>query len=101
MSFSSLAQVFKDKGVGQTSHILSAASKSGSALNQTVQDAALRLKYFFQHPYLRLLVCYSVIFCNFLMFAEDPVSHSKKGTANGCKTAQASPVVSHTLFSRG
>jgi hypothetical protein len=33
----------------------------------------------FQHPYLRLFVCYLVIFCNFLVFAEDPLSHSKTG----------------------
>jgi hypothetical protein len=32
-----------------------------------------------QHPYLRLFVCYLVIFCNFLVFAEDPLSHSKTG----------------------
>ncbi len=32
-----------------------------------------------QHPYLRLFVCYVVILCNLLMFAEDPVSHSKRG----------------------
>ncbi len=35
----------------------------------------------FQHPYLRLFVCYLVIFCNFLVFAEDPLSHSKTGKA--------------------
>ncbi|CAG0880340.1 unnamed protein product [Cyprideis torosa] len=34
------------------------------------------LRYFFQHPTARLAVCYSVIFCNFLIFAEDPISHS-------------------------
>ncbi|XP_076328958.1 transmembrane protein 117-like isoform X2 [Tachypleus tridentatus] len=33
-------------------------------------------RYYFQHPYARLFVCYFVIFCNFLIFAEDPVSHS-------------------------
>ncbi|XP_076372929.1 transmembrane protein 117-like [Tachypleus tridentatus] len=33
-------------------------------------------RYFFQHPYARLFVSYFVIFCNFLIFAEDPVSHS-------------------------
>ncbi|KPM11147.1 THEM117 domain containing protein, partial [Sarcoptes scabiei] len=30
------------------------------------------------HPYSRLFICYSVIFCNFLIFAEDPLSHSLK-----------------------
>ncbi|KAJ9591648.1 hypothetical protein L9F63_001793 [Diploptera punctata] len=34
------------------------------------------LRYFFQHPYPRLFVTYFVIFCNFLLFAEDPISHS-------------------------
>ncbi|CAL4099722.1 unnamed protein product, partial [Meganyctiphanes norvegica] len=34
------------------------------------------LRYYFQHPWLRLIVAYLVIFCNFLLFAEDPVSHS-------------------------
>lgn len=30
----------------------------------------------FQHPYARLLVAYLVTFCNFLIYAEDPVAHS-------------------------
>ncbi|XP_064480674.1 transmembrane protein 117-like [Ornithodoros turicata] len=34
-------------------------------------------RYFFQHPYSRLFVSYFVIFCNFLVFAEDPISHSR------------------------
>nr|CAD7259491.1 unnamed protein product [Timema shepardi] len=34
------------------------------------------LRYYFQHPYARLFVTYFVIFCNFLLFAEDPISHS-------------------------
>nr|XP_046914791.1 uncharacterized protein LOC124495451 [Dermatophagoides farinae] len=33
-------------------------------------------RYYFQHPYSRLFVAYFVIFCNFLIFAEDPLSHS-------------------------
>lgn len=37
------------------------------------------LRYYFQHPWLRLIVAYLVIFCNFLLFAEDPVSHSHTG----------------------
>lgn len=36
-------------------------------------------RFFFQHPYARLFVAYFVIFCNFLIFAEDPVSHSHTG----------------------
>ncbi|XP_043404849.1 transmembrane protein 117 isoform X2 [Chelonia mydas] len=34
-------------------------------------------RYYFQHPWSRLVVAYLVIFCNFLIFAEDPVSHSQ------------------------
>ena len=33
-------------------------------------------RYYFQHPYSRVFVAYFVVFCNFLIFAEDPVSHS-------------------------
>lgn len=29
-----------------------------------------------QHPYARLFVAYLVTFCNFLIYAEDPVAHS-------------------------
>ena len=35
-------------------------------------------RYYFQHPYLRLFVAYFVTFCNFLIYAEDPVAHSQK-----------------------
>ncbi|XP_039361096.1 transmembrane protein 117 isoform X1 [Mauremys reevesii] len=34
-------------------------------------------RYYFQHPWSRLTVAYLVIFFNFLIFAEDPVSHSQ------------------------
>ena len=34
------------------------------------------LKYWLRHPYFRILTSYLVVFCNFLIFAEDPVSHS-------------------------
>ncbi|XP_012662939.1 transmembrane protein 117 isoform X4 [Otolemur garnettii] len=34
-------------------------------------------RYYFQHPWSRLIVAYLVIFFNFLIFAEDPVSHSQ------------------------
>lgn len=37
------------------------------------------LRYYFQHPYLRLFATYFTIFCNFLLFAEDPISHSHAG----------------------
>ena len=32
--------------------------------------------YYFRHPYFRIVTSYLVVFCNFLIFAEDPVSHS-------------------------
>lgn len=35
-------------------------------------------RYYFQHPYARLFVAYFVTFCNFLIYAEDPVAHSRK-----------------------
>ena len=35
-------------------------------------------RYYFQHPYARLFVAYLVTFCNFLIYAEDPVAHSQK-----------------------
>ena len=35
-------------------------------------------RYYFQHPYCRLFFCYFVVFCNFLIYAEDPVAHSIK-----------------------
>lgn len=33
-------------------------------------------RYYFQAPYLRLFIAYLVVFCNFLIYAEDPVAHS-------------------------
>ncbi|XP_075065176.1 transmembrane protein 117 [Mixophyes fleayi] len=33
-------------------------------------------RYFFQHPWSRIVIAYLVTFFNFLIFAEDPVSHS-------------------------
>ncbi|KAM4572330.1 transmembrane protein 117 isoform 3-T3 [Odontesthes bonariensis] len=36
-----------------------------------------RFRYYFQHPWSRLIVAYLVIFFNFLIFAEDPISHSQ------------------------
>lgn len=35
-------------------------------------------RYYFQHPYSRLTIAYLVVFCNFLIYAEDPVAHSRK-----------------------
>ena len=34
-------------------------------------------RYHFQHPYFRLFAAYFVTFCNFLIYAEDPVAHSR------------------------
>ncbi|KAG9490235.1 hypothetical protein GDO78_005885 [Eleutherodactylus coqui] len=34
-------------------------------------------RYFFQHPWSRIIIAYLVTFFNFLIFAEDPVSHSQ------------------------
>uniref|UniRef100_A0A3Q2Z7U9 Uncharacterized protein n=1 Tax=Hippocampus comes TaxID=109280 RepID=A0A3Q2Z7U9_HIPCM len=33
--------------------------------------------YYFKHPWSRITVAYLVVFFNFLIFAEDPVSHSQ------------------------
>lgn len=33
-------------------------------------------RYYVQHPYFRIFVAYFVVFCNFLIYAEDPVAHS-------------------------
>lgn len=35
-------------------------------------------RYYFQHPYARLFTAYFVVLCNFLIYAEDPVAHSRK-----------------------
>lgn len=35
-------------------------------------------RYYFQHPVARLVIAYLVTFCNFLIYAEDPVAHSEK-----------------------
>ncbi|XP_051547773.1 transmembrane protein 117 [Myxocyprinus asiaticus] len=37
----------------------------------------VRFRYYFQHPWSRLVVAYLVTFFNFLIFAEDPISHSQ------------------------
>ncbi|XP_069484115.1 transmembrane protein 117 isoform X2 [Ambystoma mexicanum] len=36
-----------------------------------------QFRYYFQHPWSRLITAYLVTFFNFLLFAEDPVSHSQ------------------------
>lgn len=40
-------------------------------------EIGVRFRYYFQHPWSRLVVAYLVTFFNFLIFAEDPVSHSQ------------------------
>uniref|UniRef100_A0A8C0A1F6 Transmembrane protein 117 n=1 Tax=Anas zonorhyncha TaxID=75864 RepID=A0A8C0A1F6_9AVES len=52
-----------------------AAARQRTALNYLRMDKDFR--YYFQHPWSRLVVAYLVIFFNFLIFAEDPVSHSQ------------------------
>ena len=61
--------------------------KSVSLFSQA-QDEVLKLKaeeeefekrsfrYYFRHPYLRLLTASTVVILNFYIFAEDPISHS-------------------------
>ncbi|XP_076450734.1 transmembrane protein 117-like isoform X2 [Babylonia areolata] len=34
-------------------------------------------RYYFQHPYIRLFIAYFVTFCNFFIYAEDPIVESK------------------------
>ncbi|XP_062838574.1 transmembrane protein 117 isoform X3 [Anolis carolinensis] len=55
--------------------------KSHNLLESNVGLACDRMgkdfRYYFQHPWSRLIVAYLVIFFNFLIFAEDPVSHSQ------------------------
>lgn len=50
-------------------------SRSEEGLSSMEIDAHFR--YYFQHPWSRLIVAYLVTFFNFLIFAEDPVSHSQ------------------------
>ena len=49
---------------------------SVTSVNSYYMDRDFR--YYFQHPYFRLAVAYLVTFCNFLIYAEDPVAHSDK-----------------------
>ena len=51
-------------------------------------------RYYFQYPYLRLLVAIFVTICNFFMYAEDPVAHS-------CKEARVSIIGSGFAFMFG
>lgn len=58
----------------ELTHALSPC-RSEKGLNSMEIDAHFR--YYFQHPWSRLIVAYLVTFFNFLIFAEDPVSHSQ------------------------
>lgn len=56
-------------------HFLPIAGVFVEGLSRMEIDALFR--YYFQHPWSRLIVAYLVTFFNFLIFAEDPVSHSQ------------------------
>lgn len=64
------------------------------------------LRYCFQHPYLRLFTTLTIIFCNFLLFAEDPISHSRTGEwsisrcigGGGYLTLKGFPLVYYTVI---
>ena len=43
---------------------------------ETTPKVNKNFTYYFRHPYFRIVTSYLVVFCNFLIFAEDPVSHS-------------------------
>ena len=56
-----------------------AANDNEEDTNQSAENtpkADKNFTYYFRHPYFRLITSYLVVFCNFLIFAEDPVSHS-------------------------
>uniref|UniRef100_UPI00358F731C transmembrane protein 117 isoform X2 n=1 Tax=Myxine glutinosa TaxID=7769 RepID=UPI00358F731C len=57
----------------RTSQQQNEPKKSESAFLSQLQN----FRYYFQHPWSRLSLAYLVIFLNFVMFAEDPVSHSQ------------------------
>ncbi|XP_013407457.1 transmembrane protein 117 isoform X1 [Lingula anatina] len=50
----------------------------GDSISQFSLYMKKDFRYYFQHPYARLFVAYFVVFCNFLIYAEDPVAHSYK-----------------------
>ncbi|XP_054712846.1 transmembrane protein 117-like [Uloborus diversus] len=66
----------RDGGYSDTDYY--SRNSIGESEHHTVQNFYIEkdFRYYFQHPYSRLFVSYFVIFCNFLVFAEDPVSHS-------------------------
>ncbi|CAL8261015.1 unnamed protein product [Merluccius merluccius] len=52
-------------------------SGGGGGGEVATMEIDARFRYYFQHPWSRMFVAYLVTFCNFLIFAEDPVSHSQ------------------------
>lgn len=54
------------------------SSSTGGQWSELIRmEIDARFRYYFQHPWSRLFVAYLVTFCNFLIFAEDPISHSQ------------------------
>ncbi|XP_047676136.1 transmembrane protein 117 isoform X2 [Tachysurus fulvidraco] len=60
-----------------SSEMLSLCPRGGWTARIRGMEIGVRFRYYFQHPWLRLLIAYLVTFFNFLIFAEDPVSHSQ------------------------
>lgn len=63
--------------VDPTSPTIEISQHSDKVIKHRVRVQKKNGRYYFQHPYARLFVSYFVIFCNFLIYAEDPVSHSR------------------------
>lgn len=62
-------------GVNSANH----SNANEESTNQSEEENPRTKKnfaYYFRHPYFRIATSYLVVFCNFLIFAEDPVSHS-------------------------
>lgn len=60
---------------GETADENEEAVDSGQG-EQKKPEVTRNFVYYFRHPYFRITTSYLVVFCNFLIFAEDPVSHS-------------------------
>jgi len=60
---------------GETADENEEAVDSGQG-EQKKPEVKRNFVYYFRHPYFRITTSYLVVFCNFLIFAEDPVSHS-------------------------
>lgn len=63
--------------MNQTLALILALSPSRSEEGLSSMEIDAHFRYYFQHPWSRLIVAYLVTFFNFLIFAEDPVSHSQ------------------------